>query len=575
MSQVQSQFVSVAKNDEIVEGKPKAVRVQGRSVALFRHNGQLYATDNQCPHMGYPLTRGRVRNGVLTCDWHGWSYDMRGGGCFTGGCDDLDTYPVEVRDDEVYIDVNQGGAKRDDAHFLLLKEGLLSGDNWTLSKAIAIMLARGVSEGETLDLLVEHMGRFIATEREADGGSDLALLVNGIKIARLYEPQDRLIPLMMAASGAAGRPGDRPQVESLPEPVTWEKLESWIRFFSADKMPEGIEKCLVTARRKGGYDERIVPLLYECAVQGYFLGQADNLLHLGYLAEVLEEFGWDKAEELVCNLAGKMLGRGRPAPQEARLEAMQLFDELQPVIEQQGGEGTFDEEALVAGLVSGDLQETFGAVAQSLRQGADIEQVATTMVLLAADRMARTPVNMSPGWGDLSWEMNLAAAVRSARRYGGDGVAAKALLHAAWQFYEDRWLNIAPRPLGAAGRVGAADAAGEDEVLQRVLEGIETIQIRDIGRLTREYLNAGYDGDRLLVELGQTILKDDNGWNLLHTLRTINDEWQRCQGHRARGQLLVGLARWATDVRRNTGNNSAVQTAQRFARGETAVELYE
>ena len=67
----------------------KAVRVEGQSVALFRQEGKVYATDNQCPHMGYPLTRGVVRNGVLTCDWHGYSYDLAGGGCFTGGCDDL------------------------------------------------------------------------------------------------------------------------------------------------------------------------------------------------------------------------------------------------------------------------------------------------------------------------------------------------------------------------------------------------------------------------------------------------------------------------------------------------------
>jgi hypothetical protein len=75
--------------------------------------------------------------------------------------------------------------------------------------------------------------------------------------------------------------------------------------------------------------------------------------------------------------------------------------------------------------------------------------------------------------------------------------------------------------------------------------------------------------------LGQTILKDDNGWNLLHALRTVFDEWGRCEEHPARNQLLVGLARWATDVRRQVGSQSAVQTAQRFARGETAVELYE
>ena len=111
--------------------------------------------------------------------------------------------------------------------------------------------------------------------------------------------------------------------------------------------------------------------------------------------------------------------------------------------------------------------------------------------------------------------------------------------------------------------------------MQLVLDSIEEIKVREIGRQVREYLNAGYSGDRLLNEMGLYILKDDNGWNLLHTLRTIFDEWALCAEHPARGQLLVGLARWATDVRRRTGSQSAAQTAQRFARGETAVELYE
>ena len=116
---------------------------------------------------------------------------------------------------------------------------------------------------------MEHMGRFIATERGPDGGRDVALLVNGVKVARLYEPADRLIPLMMAASGAAGRAGDRPQIHPLPQPVNWDKLARWIRVFSADKTYEGIEKCLVTARHLGDCDDRIVPLLYECAVEPY------------------------------------------------------------------------------------------------------------------------------------------------------------------------------------------------------------------------------------------------------------------------------------------------------------------
>src|SRR6266567_3420993 len=582
MSNTQSNFVKVADLKEVPEGTPKAVKVEGRSIALFQHQGNVYATDNQCPHMGYPLTRGRVRNGVLTCDWHGWSYDMRGGGCFTGGCDDLDTFPVEVRDSAIYIDVRSGGSRRKDAHFLLLKEGLLSEDNWTLSKAIAIMLAQGVSEQDTLKRVVQHLGRHIASERGAnDGGRELALMVTGVKVARHYAPDDRLIPLMMAATGASGRAGDRPAVQPLPPPVTWDKLEHWIRVFSADKTWEGIEKSLITARRLGQHDGRILPLLYECALEPFFLGHTENLPLLGYLSELLEEFGWDQAEELVCNLAAKIIGRDRGAPQELRLAAIKMFEPINTLVDELASNSssnqtsTYDEDALTKALVSGDLTLTFNAISDVLRCRVDIDRIVTTMVLLAADRMARTPVNLNPGWGSLRQELILASSCRTALRNGGFKIGAKALYHAAWQFFSDRWLNITPRSLTEPLGTAKSDSSSEDLARRTVLDSIETIQVREIGRHTREYLNAGFSGDCLLSEMGQSILRDDNGWNLVHGLRVVFVEWKLCEGHPARNQLLIGLARWATDVRKRTGNQSAAQTAQRFARGQTAVDLYE
>ena len=576
-------FVRVADLTEVEEGRPKAVRVEGQSVALFRHHGEVYATDNQCPHMGYPLTRGMVRGGVLTCDWHGYSYDLAGGGCFTGGCDDLATFPVQVRDGGIFVDVLSGSSKRSDAHFLLLQEGLNNGDDWTLSKAIAIMLAKGISEQETMTLIVGHMGTHIATHRDEFGGNDVAQFVNGLNVARRYDPEDRLIPLMMSASAAAGRAGDRPPVEPLPPPTDWDKLADLVGYFAADTMPEGIEKCLITARRLGNNDDNIFPLLLDCAVRPQFLGQRDNLRNLTYLAELQEEFGWDLSEELVCNLAGKMLGRHRPVPMDARREAIDLFSAVDPIIKEasvgKNGTGDFDENAFAHALVSGRIATTLDAVTNALRQGASINRIATTMVLLAADRMARTPVGMSPGWFDLAWELSLASRLRSVEERAGFTTAARACYHAAWQFFSNRWLNIAPRDITRPGLRATTsangDPRGEDGALEEILEAVESIHVRTVGRMTRDYLNAGYSGDRLLVDLGLSILKQDNGRFLLHTLRTVFDEWKRCEGHPARNQLLVGLARWATDTRRQIDSQSAAQTAQRFARGETAVDLYE
>ena len=581
MSNTSSNFVKVSNLDDLAEGKPRAVRVEGQSVALFKHNGNIYATDNQCPHMGYPLTRGRVRGGVLTCDWHGWSYDMGGGGCFTGGCDDLSTFPVEVREDEIYIDIAGGGSKRNDAHFLLLQEGLLSGDNWTLSKAVAIMLARGVSETDVLNRLVRHGGRHFVTELDAgNGGWQLAYLVNGVKVASQYNPEDRLIPLMMAASGASGRAGDRPAVAPLPGEITWEKLERWIRVFSADREWEGIEKCLISARRLSGHDDKIIPLAYECVVEPFFLGHNDSLLYVGYLAELLEQFGWEVAEELVCNLTAKILGRGRGAPDEIRREAISKLESLEDFIADLAANPPaqttdFDEDAFAAGLVSGDLDDTFDTITNTLKSGVDINRIASTMVLIGADRMARTPASMSPGWWELGREISLASSIRTTLRFAGFQVAAKALYHVAWEFFSNRWLNIRQMPLSASRGATPSDASNEQEAIDEVIDTIETVQIQEIGRITRQYLNSGFSADRLLSELGQCILKDDNGWDILNTLRTAFDEWKLCEDHPARNQLLVGLARWTTDVRKNTNSDSAARTAQRFARGETAVDLYE
>ena len=577
-----SNFVKVAALSDVADGKPRAVRVEGHSIALFQHEGAIYATDNQCPHMGYPLVRGRVRKGVLSCDWHGWSYDMEGGGCFTGGCDDLATFPVEVRNGDVYIDVASGGKKRDDAHFLLLKEGLLSTDSWTLSKAIAIMLAKGVSEEETLELMVKHMGRHISTDGNAfEGGRKLAMMMNGVKVARMYQPEDRLIPFMMAADGASGRLGDRPDRQPLPPPVDWQKLEDWIRVFSTDKEWEGIEKCLITARQLGGHDEKIIPLFFERSVEPFFLNHSRNLIDLTHLAEILEQFGWEMTEELVCNLGAKILGQGRGRPGELHREAIQKLEEISPIFDELPQETStessvdYDENKFSAALVSGDLDEVFDAVTEMLTAGVPINTLVTTMIMTAGDRMARTPVNMSPGWWDLQEEMEISSTVRKVLRYGGTKIAAKALYHAAWRFFNNRWLNIRHQSITELRTSATPKVLDEETALSEIVDAIESVRIQEIGRRTREYLNAGCSAERLMTEMGLCILKDDNGDNLLSSIRIVSEEWKTCESHPARNQLIVGLARWATDIRRNAGNDSAVQTAYRFARGETATELYE
>jgi nitrite reductase (NADH) small subunit/3-phenylpropionate/trans-cinnamate dioxygenase ferredoxin subunit len=56
------------------------VTVDGRHVALFRLGDEFFAIDNLCLHKAGPLCDGEIDGGdVVTCPWHGWSYEIRTG----------------------------------------------------------------------------------------------------------------------------------------------------------------------------------------------------------------------------------------------------------------------------------------------------------------------------------------------------------------------------------------------------------------------------------------------------------------------------------------------------------------
>ncbi len=85
--------------------KAMLARVSGRQIALFHTPRGIHACDNRCPHEGYPLCEGDVSPDCkLTCNWHNWKFDLITGENLFGG-DRLRIYPVEVRGDEVWVEI--------------------------------------------------------------------------------------------------------------------------------------------------------------------------------------------------------------------------------------------------------------------------------------------------------------------------------------------------------------------------------------------------------------------------------------------------------------------------------------
>lgn len=64
---------------ELAEGTPVKIKQEGRSIVLCRVGEAVYAVENRCPHADMPLAEGSLDGCILTCPYHGYSYDLRTG----------------------------------------------------------------------------------------------------------------------------------------------------------------------------------------------------------------------------------------------------------------------------------------------------------------------------------------------------------------------------------------------------------------------------------------------------------------------------------------------------------------
>lgn len=94
----------IAAPDEMEDGAVKMTSAGGKLLAVVRTNDHYSALDNACPHMGGPLGQGQIENGLLVCPWHGREIDPQTGQC-EGFEESVVTYPVEIRDDGIYVEI--------------------------------------------------------------------------------------------------------------------------------------------------------------------------------------------------------------------------------------------------------------------------------------------------------------------------------------------------------------------------------------------------------------------------------------------------------------------------------------
>lgn len=182
----------------------KVVRRGSRQVLLIAAPGpdgeRIFAIANRCPHEGYPLSEGTLGPGcVLTCDWHNWKFDLASGAALVGR-DPVRTYPVELRGDQIFIDLAEPPAER-------LRERALAGLDAALDDNDRTRMARETARLERAgfdarEALVHAIGRCNArleggmTHAHAAAADWLALSAKApsadLRLAALLEPLGHL-----------------------------------------------------------------------------------------------------------------------------------------------------------------------------------------------------------------------------------------------------------------------------------------------------------------------------------------------------------------------------------------------
>jgi nitrite reductase (NADH) small subunit/3-phenylpropionate/trans-cinnamate dioxygenase ferredoxin subunit len=100
-----AEFQTIARTNELPSGTAKTVEVSGKLIAVFRQNGEYFAIDDVCPHMGASLAGGEVENGIVTCPWHAWRFRLRDGVWADNPRLKIGCYPVRVVGEEVQVQV--------------------------------------------------------------------------------------------------------------------------------------------------------------------------------------------------------------------------------------------------------------------------------------------------------------------------------------------------------------------------------------------------------------------------------------------------------------------------------------
>ncbi|MGH2468752.1 MAG: Rieske 2Fe-2S domain-containing protein, partial [Chloroflexota bacterium] len=527
-AEVQPRWRRAGLLDELAVNSHTTVQLDGRVLVLWRAGEQVYAVDNRCPHMGFPLDRGTCADGLLTCHWHQARFDLRTGGTFDPWADDVPTFPVELRGGEVWVDMAERRTAAD-YYGRRLREGLEQNLRLVLAKsAVALLDAQPDARGPLREAL-----EFGVKNRRAGWGSGLTMLVCLARLLPQLAPADRPKALFHGLDAVArDSAGAAPDflLEPLPgEPPAFPTLKRWFRQFMAVRDADAGRRAVVSAVRAGFGSAQLAEMLFSAATDYRYLDGSHAADFINRALDALDLAGWEPAlaEHVLSSVVAIIAGGSRQEENNAWRRPIDLVELLQDAytrldaaVSEGSGRPAFENAVALAGeLLGDDPRANVEALVAALRQGARLDQIGEAVARAAELRVAAFHLSNEFGdWDTVHHTFTYANAIHMGlRRLAAGGSREGQLellrgaLDGAMSVYLGRFLNVpaTPLPQASTGRRRPTELLELLDQRQQVNQsaGLVTSLLADAG--TRAELPA---------LLGQALLREDRDF---HTIQHV------------------------------------------------------
>lgn len=579
MNPASGSWLRVARVSDVQAAGTMVIRAGRYTIALFAEEDRIYAIDNRCPHMGFPLHRGTLREGLLTCHWHHARFDLQTGGTFDLWADDLIVFPVEIRGEEVWVNLHP----REDRHAQTrarLEDGLKHHLPLVLAKSVLRLLDLGEDPVEIFRIGLE----FGVHYRRAGWGPGLTILTAMMNMLPYLDPRDRPRALYHGLDAVAEDcEGASPRfpIRSLPGPASDpERLHRWFRQFVEVRDAEGAERCLASAVEAGLPPVVIAGMIFAAATDHRYIAVGHALDFANKAFEALEIAGWQHAGPTLTSLVPILVSGERMEENAAWRHPVDLVALLEQAFEilptipaaDPASKGKWaGPERLIPVLLGDQPVDIVEALLEALREGAPWEEVAGTVAAAAALRIVRFSMNNEfSDWDTALHTFSFASAVHQAMRRFPSRALLRGVFDAAMSVYLDRFLNIPPAPLPEEGSA-VGDPDHVEETLQALLNRQAAVQ--EVASVVAGYLRAGGEASRLLAALGHGLLREDRNFHTIQMMEAAFRQFSIWRGTPLGDWALIAAARYlAAHVPTRRAQEQTYRIAERLHRGE---RLYE